>query len=259
MRHTPRPQEIYRHFKGNLYQIITVAKHSETGEQLVVYQAMYGEFRIYARPLSLFMERVDRRKYPQAEQEYRFEIAESNRDAEGAGMAGGMAWSGARYMQSEAAVKGAGYGTDYMSGEKKDAVRNNGMADDSFTGKEERGCGAEADGRKESRTGSREEASTGSREETGTGGRKEAYADGIEKEAEELNMDPMVLEFLDASTYEKRLNILAGLHHRITDDMINVMAMATDIEVKPGEVEERYAELRNCLMTMERFECNRLR
>ena len=267
MRHTPRPQEIYRHFKGNLYQIITVAKHSETGEQLVVYQAMYGEFRIYARPLSLFMERVNRGKYPQAEQEYRFEIAEPSRDAEGAGMAGGMAWSGARHMQSEAAVKGAGYGTDYMSGEKKDAVRNNGMADDSFTGKEEWGCGAEADGRKESRTGSceeasagnREEASAGSREEASTGSREEAYADGRGQEAEELHMDPMVLEFLDASTYEKRLNILAGLHHRITDDMINIMAMATDIEVKPGDVEERYAELRNCLMKMERFECNRLR
>ena len=69
----------------------------------------------------------------------------------------------------------------------------------------------------------------------------------------------MVLEFLDASSYDERLGILAALHHRITDDMINVMAMATDIEVGEGDVEERYAQLRNCLLKLERFECNRLR
>ena len=55
------------------------------------------------------------------------------------------------------------------------------------------------------------------------------------------------------------LNILAALRSRITDEMINTMAMAVDLEIKEGDVEERYEELRNCLLTFEKYECNRLR
>ena len=81
----------------------------------------------------------------------------------------------------------------------------------------------------------------------------------IEAAEEEPTLDPLVLEFLDADSYEQKLNILAGLHHRITDEMITTMAIACDIEVNDGETEERYEELKNCLLTMEKFECNRLR
>ncbi len=75
-RHIPRAGEFYRHFKDRLYQIINIATESETKESLVIYQALYDDFKIYAREISNFMSKVDREKYPDIKQEYKFEQIE---------------------------------------------------------------------------------------------------------------------------------------------------------------------------------------
>ena len=68
-----------------------------------------------------------------------------------------------------------------------------------------------------------------------------------------------MLAFIDADSYEQRLLILDSLHKRITGDMINTVTVSEDLEIKEGDLEDRYQELRNCLRTYEKFECNRLR
>lgn len=64
---------VYRHFKDKRYRVLHIALHSETGESMVVYQQLYGEGLVYVRPYDMFASGVDRQKYPDAKQTYRFE------------------------------------------------------------------------------------------------------------------------------------------------------------------------------------------
>ncbi|MCZ6828453.1 MAG: DUF1653 domain-containing protein [Gammaproteobacteria bacterium] len=50
----------YRHFKGGEYQVIDIARHSETGEDMVVYRPLYGEAKLWVRPLTMFLEQVEK-------------------------------------------------------------------------------------------------------------------------------------------------------------------------------------------------------
>ncbi|MBE5861683.1 MAG: DUF1653 domain-containing protein [Lachnospiraceae bacterium] len=206
MSRIPKPQEIYRHFKGNLYQIITVAEHSETGEQLIIYQALYGDYKVYARELSMFTSLVDREKYPNAAQKYRFEL---------------------QPIGNAANTEDAPYKNEERT---KEVLSSTVAAVTQMPG---------------------DEAA-----KTDTADEEINKADTADEDA---NLDPMLLQFLDADGYEEKLNVLAALHHRITQDMITIMAVASDVEVAEGELEERYAQLRSCLLTLEKYECNRMR
>lgn len=68
---------VYRHFKGGTYKVIGIATHTETQEKLVVYHGVRGtENHLWVRPYDAFVSKVDRDKYPDVKQEYRFELME---------------------------------------------------------------------------------------------------------------------------------------------------------------------------------------
>lgn len=79
-RETPKQFEIYKHFKGKFYKIISVGHYSETGEKMVIYHDIGDENSSFddpcIRPLDMFMSEVDHEKYPDVEQKYRFERVE---------------------------------------------------------------------------------------------------------------------------------------------------------------------------------------
>ena len=205
MRQLPKSGEFYRHFKNKLYQIIAVAKHSETGEQLVIYQALYGDFGVYARPLEMFMSEVDHEKYPDVTQKYRFEQVELSSNT-----------------VTETQVK------DHT--QREYAAENRNLLENS---------------EKQSLADSFEQS-----ENMGLSSREEEYEGGI---------NPKVLEFLDSEDFDERYNILVALRDEIDDQMINTLAVALDVVIPEGNIDDRYDQLKMCLRTRQRYESNRLR
>lgn len=203
MSNIPSPGQIYRHFKGNLYRIVTLAQESETGEMLVIYQALYGKYQVYARALSGFTQRLDRHEYPDAEAEFRFEPVKELVEAP--------------QRQGEESAEKEERAVPVLSPqERPEEIPQTGGQED-FP-QEESTFVQEGEGQKE------------------------------------WDVDPLLLEFLDARTYEERLKILSALQPRITDSMLNVMAVAVDVEIRDGDTQERFDELRACLSTRQRYE-----
>ena len=214
-RKRPVPYELFRHFKGNMYQIVSIAIHSETREEMVVYQALYGDYKVYVRPLDMFMSEVDHVKYPDVKQKYRFERIERNSE------------NAERLDNVEASSEKIG--SNVIRPEK--TVENN------------------STDREEIRKRFRSEPYKHS----------EVMDKSIDTEAKELNLDPLVIEFMDADLAVDKNDILTKLRPIITNDMIDIMAMSLGVVVNEGDVYDRYNDLRTCLTTMEKFESTRLR
>ena len=178
MRETPKEHQIYRHFKGNLYQIVTIAKHSETGEEMVVYRPMYGDGDSWVRPLSMFLSEVDHEKYPEVSQKYRFTL-----------------------MNGETAV-------EEIQDENPKAEESKQTQDD------------------------------------------DTIKDGL---------NPLLEQFLDARSFQEKLDIFYLMKRRGTIDMLRYVAISLDLEVATSDFDEMYRQIQNCLKTMVKYECNRLR
>lgn len=200
MRSEPKELQIYKHFKGNLYQIVTVAIHSETSEKLVIYRPLYKDAKVYARPMAMFLSEVDHKKYPNVEQKYRFEL----------------------------------------------------MGDEEETTDDFAGTAVEMPTAEDTHTENVDSKNVDSVNITNNS------PDGTPVE-ENAGLDPLLERFLDAESYEKKLDVYYLMKKKATKSMLSYVAMSLDIEVTKEDLDEQYLEILGCLKTMVKFECNRLR
>lgn len=149
--------QIYKHFKGNLYEVMGIAKHTETEEDMVIYRPYSSDGageKWYARPLDMFLSEVDHDKYPDVDCEYRFTL---------------------------------------------DTSANSKMLDEKLE------------------------------------------------------------NLLDAKSYGEKLEMLYEIKDRLTKEMIRTICITHDIELNSTDVYEQYEELKSYMLTMEKYETNRLR
>ncbi len=232
----PAPQELYRHFKGGKYQVITIARDADTGEEQVVYQALYGEYTVYCRPLTEFVSEVDKDKYPNADQKMRFErfIADDRENI-----------SESVVYTEKNKISGSGEQTEKVKASSVAKTLENIEKVKVFSPEKTLEKPVE-----------NPKGDSGEADQSNTG---DYMHRTIEEEAEDFGMNPLVVRFLDASSCAERLEVLNLIKPIVTNDMIDVMAIAIDTEIPGDDPDERCAELRECLITKQRFEVTRLR
>ena len=242
MREIPKPGERYRHFKNKEYQILAVATHSETGEKMVVYQALYGEYGVWVRPLSMFMEEVDRIKYPEAAQQYRFErIAagpwesqeRQGRDAHEAERRETRTMPGSGRIAPERKI---------WRGEQTETGKAhvNRVTNSANTARTVRTAHAANEGVRRS-----EPVDMGSR--------------SWDASQEEPELHPLVAEFLDQETTKGKLEVLQRMSGKVAKRDLDSLCFCLDMNPVGGSVEEELDAIRQCIRMQQRYDAPRLR
>ena len=205
----------YRHFKNKLYQVKAIAYHSETKEKMVVYQALYGDYSLYVRPYDMFMSEVDKKKYPDIYQRYRFEQV-------------------------------------YPDGSDMPHVKAQERDDCNI---------AITQSVKENNEDINSIYDNGNKAQNVMEQDNNIEHDNIYKNnaIQDEQVNPLLMEFLDAEDYQQKLNTLTGMRSKLDDKLIDAMAASMEIEVPEGPIDKRYASLRSCILTHAKFECVRLR
>ena len=227
MRDNPKPLQVYKHFKGTYYQVLTVAKHSETGEMFVIYKALFGSDEVYARPLDMFLSEVDHDKYPEVSQKWRFALATGqNKGAKSPAPDKGT-------PGREDADKDADIGTDTDADEDTDRDTDTDTETDTVSG-------------------------TDTVTEDASSLDMEQIPDECEEETVPAD-DGFLDRFLDADTYEEKLDVFTDMWKTIDESNIDNAATIMDLTLTGETLEEKYKEILSHLKMRARYESSRLR
>ena len=181
---------------------MAVAEHSEDGQKLVIYQALYGDFKVYARPLEMFVSEVDHEKYPDAEQKYRFERIE--------------------FGATESKVE------EVAASESK------------------------ADCKESQKVKVPTHSDVNTQEDVGV-------VVSEDEVAEEEQPEPGLLGFLDEGSWDEKYNILVSLRDKMSDKLVDALAVAMDVVIPEGPLDKRYEQLKICVRTRQKYESQHLR
>lgn len=218
--------EFYRHFKGNVYQVREIAKDCDTQECVVVYQGMYEPYTCWVRKYDEFVSEVDTKKYPDAEQKYRFEKVDFTENTRN-----NMAEEG----KSHVAQKELSNVTVSMQWNANDNEEQNAGDEQKLP------C----------------DLSDAEIDKIYLNGQAEKYL------SKYMNDDEIgkqgLMQLLDAESFHDKREIFKGLKKYLNERLINNIAVALDIVLEEGTIEMQYDSIMNCLNAFEHYEGGRLR
>ena len=299
MNRIPGTGELYRDLTNHIYQIVASATDARTGEKLIIYQALYGDYGVYVRPLVQFagegedgqclFEKIDKAENQSdremggadyqsvgrmRESEHQFglkpkrQLGESLNDPkrqsdgnlgdpqrqsdEGLDRSeqqtGGMDKSEWHTVDNDNGKQQSSYTRQQLRprtqspAESKRALRQNVMDTSAY------GQGTYYDERRRRQMEEREQR----REMFRKTGRHESAT-------EELRANPCLMKFLEANTYEEKFQVLNEIQNDITDRLIDDIAVVLDVVIPEGELNDRFHQLRNIILTRQKYEISRFR
>lgn len=223
MEYEMKAGDIYKHFKGNRYEIVAVAQDCEDGSPQVVYKALYPPYTIYVRPYHEFVEELDKTKYPKAEQTHRFEKEQA--------VAGERKFFGNLPGLGKAESGEAPVAAKTSESSRSRVIDPNAVSDAKF-----------------------ESAAEVRTEQPAPDNKTESGRISIERK-----VDKNLLLFLNGNTFEEQIAVLKEMRGKISEEMFAVMFASLDFPMPNGDEDSRYNALMKRLETMHEFDGKRFR
>ncbi len=282
----PRTGEFYKDLSDKTYQIVAIAAYAETGEQMIVYQALFGDFGVYTQPVQRFTANFTNQNETEAFREQRRQkTAGELRDQQNTvGFLRNLQNPAGSYGNSQNPADGFLHPQDLanvsVSGQKDtDAVGHPSGPDEVLQNHAET---RQLQQKPRPRTQSPAEARRILRQnQSGTNvsaadsyydekrrrqmeereQRREMFrkSERHESATEELRANPCLLKFLEADTYEEKFHVLNTIQNDMTDRLIDDIAVVLDVVIPEGPLNDRFYQLRNIILTRQKYETNRFR